>query len=311
MPFPNQIGSVMAPAVAGDFASSNPRATALGDPGQYVAGPNGVVVGRFCWIHPDYDGRVENYAIGGSTVPTGFVHGEGQAMITTWLAESSMLIPPGMPVIISTDGDFWVKNDGSTSAQRGQKCYANLADGKATFAATGSATAGSITASIAPATGLSCTGSITDNVLTVTALAAGNVYPGTILTGTGVATGTTVIEQISGTANGVGTYRVNMNEQTVASTTISGTVGIMTVTAADAGELPIGAIISGGTVTAGTTLYGYGTGTGTTGTYYVSPSQTQVSATLATTENVETKWYAASFALAGELVKITTRAPGA
>ena len=47
--FPNQVGVQPAPAVEGDFASSNPRFSVLFGPGGAVAGPLGLVIGRFCW----------------------------------------------------------------------------------------------------------------------------------------------------------------------------------------------------------------------------------------------------------------------
>ena len=48
MPFPGQVNVVQAPALEGDFASSNPRFNVLNGPGDPIAGPNGVTVGAFC-----------------------------------------------------------------------------------------------------------------------------------------------------------------------------------------------------------------------------------------------------------------------
>lgn len=135
------------------------------------------------------------------------------------------------------------------------------------------------TAAITNTNNLSVTGSIDGETLTVTAISAGNVRNGTILTGTGVTTGTRVISQISGTANQVGTYRVSVS-QTVASTTITGSVGTMTVSAVASGTLALGQVLSGTGVTAGTFIAGLGTGTGGTGTYFVSPGQSASSTTI-------------------------------
>lgn len=66
----------------------------------------------------------------------------------------------------------------------------------------------------------STTASITGTTLTVTVLGSGTVYPGQVLAGTGVTPGTKILSQISGTANGVGTYMVDVS-QIVASTTIT------------------------------------------------------------------------------------------
>ena len=49
MPFPGQVNVVQAPAIAGDFASSNPRFVVPAGPGDMVAGSAGVTVGLFAW----------------------------------------------------------------------------------------------------------------------------------------------------------------------------------------------------------------------------------------------------------------------
>lgn len=136
----------------------------------------------------------------------------------------------------------------------------------------------SVTGSIASQTS-TVTGSIAGNVLTVTAVTTGPLVPGTVLTGTGVTAGTLVTGQLSGTTGGVGTYAVNTS-QIVASITLTGTVGLLTVTAVASGTLSPGQTLAGTGVTAGTLLYSYGTGSGLTGTYYVTPSQTVASGTI-------------------------------
>lgn len=65
------------------------------------------------------------------------------------------------------------------------------------------------------------TGSIALTTLTVSAVASGTILPSMQLTGTGVTAGTRIVEQLTGTTGGVGTYRVNIS-QTVASTAIAG-----------------------------------------------------------------------------------------
>ncbi len=66
----------------------------------------------------------------------------------------------------------------------------------------------------------SVTASISGTTLNVTVVGSGTLFPGNTITGTGVAAGTVIINQISGTTGGVGTYTVNTS-QTVASTTIT------------------------------------------------------------------------------------------
>lgn len=69
--------------------------------------------------------------------------------------------------------------------------------------------------------GGSFTASIAGTVMTVTALASGAIIPNMNLSGTGVSADTQVVKQLTGTAGGVGTYRVGLS-QAVASTAITG-----------------------------------------------------------------------------------------
>lgn len=136
----------------------------------------------------------------------------------------------------------------------------------------------SVTGAIAPQTS-SVTGSIAGYVLTVTGVTSGTLVPGTVLTGTGVTAGTTVTSQLSGTTGGPGTYAVNTSQITP-STSLSGTVGVLTVSAVTSGTISTGQVLTGSGVSANTVVTGYGTGSGLLGTYYVSPSQTVASTTL-------------------------------
>lgn len=304
---PNQINVQPAPAVAGDFASHNPRWSVDAGPGGLVAGIGGVTVGRFAWWDNVNHTTVLN---SGAGAPTGFVHREQQALITQYLGNASNIVPVGFPITLMSGGDFWVKNDGATEALVGQKAYASLTTGQVSFAASGAPTnAASVTASIAASTG-SFTGSITDNVLTITAVASGTAVVGGTLSGTGVVTGTMIVSQLSGTPGGIGTYAVNIGEQTVTSTTISETYGTMTVTAVGSGTLVVGGVLSGSGVTAGTYITAFGTGSGGNGTYIVSVNTVVGSTTITQTVNVETKWYCMSQGLPGELVKITSHVLG-
>lgn len=298
--FPNKINIQPAPAVEGDFASANPRWNVLAGPGQLVAGPNGLVVGRFAWV----DSTMTYASNSGSGPVAGFVHREMQALITTYLTEYGMTIPSGFPVTLHNGGDFWAVNRGTTTANPGMKVYANYANGAASFAPTGNAPAGaSVTGSIAAST-FSVTGSISGNVMTVSAVGSGPVVVGGAITGAGMTAGTQITGLGTGTS-GVGTYIVN-NSQTFASGAISGTYGAMTVTAVGSGALAVGDPLAGANVTAGSVITSLGTGTGGLGTYNVSLTQTAASATITAAAAVETKWGAMSFGAPGELVKITT-----
>jgi len=316
-----QVGAAQAPAVAGDWASGNPRSFFDAGPGGLVAGLAGVTVGVFAWtsaLRVDGDGAPAVANNFGAGLPTGIVHRQQQGLITTFLADASMVIVPGTQLAICTAGDIWVKNDGSTQALPGQKVYANLTTGKINFAATGAATAGatSSASSIAAST-FSVTGSIAGNVLSVTAVGSGTVVPGGTISGTGIATGTKIVSQLtpllSGEAlGGIGRYAVSIPEQTVASTTVSGTYGTLTVGGTVAGTFAVGqALAATGSVVAGTTITALGTGTGGAGTYIVDNNTVVASQAInVLAVNIETRWYAVSSGLAGELVKITTHPVG-
>src|SRR5580698_10557666 len=97
-----QVNGVPAPAVAGDFASANyNQYSVLSGPGGLVAGSAGVRVGAFGWlsqqsIDPDNAATIVNSF--GSGVPDGFVsRPDSPAIITIYLADSTMLIQQGSP----------------------------------------------------------------------------------------------------------------------------------------------------------------------------------------------------------------------
>jgi len=135
-----------------------------------------------------------------------------------------------------------------------------------------------MTGAIAPVTS-SFTASIAEDVMTVTGTVTGTLAIGTIITGTGVTAGTQVLAQLSGVAGAAGTYAVSII-QAVVSTAISGSCGILTVSAVTSGTVSVGQTVTGTGVTAGTVVTQLGTGVGLTGTYYVSPTQTASSTTL-------------------------------
>lgn len=314
--FQQQVGSQSAPAVAGDFASLNPYFTFDAGPGGLVAGAGGVSVGRFAWAYPpvDQDGGPTTVLNAGASSVSGFVHREQQGLIVTYLANAGMVIQQGFGMTLMTGGDFWVVNSGSTQALPGQKAYAAFATGLVNFAATGSPSSiATSTSSTIVASTAQVTGSILGDLLTVTAVGAGPLVSGATLSGTGgggVASGTKVVSQVSGTIGGVGTYLVSIPEQTVTSTTINATFGTLTVGGSVTGSFGVGQTVTGTGVTTGTKITQLGTGTGGAGTYYVDPTQAMSASAVAGTGNVETKWYAMSSGLPGELVKISDHPPG-
>lgn len=109
------------------------------------------------------------------------------------------------------------------------------------------------------------TASISDTTLTTSGV-TGTIGLGQFITATSVAPGTRILEQLTGTTGGAGTYRLN----------ISQTVGSTTMTTITSGILYVGAVLSGTGVTAGTYITALGTGvnagTGGKGTYTVNNS---------------------------------------
>lgn len=139
MGFQTQVNAQQAPAVAGDFASSNPRAAVVAPEGGFVAGAAGVTVGRFAWVQSDGKTVLNT----GTGKPDGFVHREQQAFITTYLAEASNVVPVGQPVTLMRTGDYFATATGN-SAVKGEKAFAKLADGTVEFDAAGATVAGFI-----------------------------------------------------------------------------------------------------------------------------------------------------------------------
>ena len=135
MSFQTTVNTVPAPAVAGDFASANPRATVAAGPGTLVAGTGGATVGKFAWA--DSSGNVTN---AGSGVPTGFIHRDMQALITAYLGSASMVIPAGLPVTVFKAGEFWAQT--LTAATIGQKVFASNTDGSVKTGAAGATITG-------------------------------------------------------------------------------------------------------------------------------------------------------------------------
>lgn len=324
--FQQQAYNNPAAAVAGNRASSNPIASFSAGPGGLISGTGGVTVGRFAWVYPpdDPNGGYQvalptSLAPGGSPtmVPAGLVPNDVQAQNSTFLSNAGMTILAGYQMYLVTQGDWWVVNDGTVvPIPNYHKAFADVATGKVKFAAPGAifggATATSFT--IAAAT-FSVTGSIADDILTVTAVGSGTIYPGAVISGTGVATNTGINSQITpllaGEATGgVGRYLVSIGQQTVASTTVSGTYGLLTLTTVATGNFSVGGVLTGTGVSAGTQLTAYITGTGGTGTTAaVNLTQTASSGTITESTAVETKWVATSSGPNGAIVKISSWQP--
>lgn len=314
--FATQVNTIQAPGVEGDWASANPRNSVLAGEGALIAGlgviggvlVQGIVVGRFGWLsyatvdNDEAPGTVNTFGAG---LPAGLVHRSQVGLITPYLGSASLVLLKGQQTALFNDVDMWVRNTGAAFAQVGMKAFANFADGTMYFAAAGSTPPGGSgsTSSVAAGT-FSVTASIANNVMTVTNVGSGSLYPGATVVG--AATGTKIVSQLTGTPAGIGTYSVSIPEQTVASGTLTGTYGILTVAGTVVAGFGAGQIITGTGITVPTTVYQQLTGTtGAAGTYVVDVN-TVVSSTPITSQSaIETKWFARSGAATNENLKIS------
>lgn len=311
-----QVYAALAIGIPGDFANANQFATYSVGAGGLVAGASGVVTGRFAWVVPplDPDNAPSIANSFGSGNVAGFVPSALQASNSTYLSNAGQTVLPGYELTICTGGDFLCYNGGTTQCTRGMKAYANFATGVVTFAAAGApTTSASATGSSIAAQTFSVTGSLAGNIMTVTAVGSGTIYPGATISGTNVASGSIVLNQLTGTTGGVGTYTVSIPEQTAASTTISGTYGLMTIgTLTTTPAFAVGQTLTvSGSVVAGTQITANVTGSGgSSGTMVVNNNTVVSSQTISSVGNVETPFYALNSALAGEVVKISAPVAG-
>ena len=299
MGFQTQVNITPAPAVAGDFASANPRAAVLAGPGGLVAGLSGVTVGRFAWVDDDGVTAVNHGTA--TRAPNGFVHRDQQALITQYLGEASNVIPVGMPVTLFDEGDFWAEVTGSTAATYNATVYANYADGKITIgsASTGASATGSMGATF------TATGSGTN--LTVSSV-TGLISIGDEISGTGVTAGTTIVSQTSGTTGGAGVY-VTSAATTSSAATVTAFGDVLKITAVASGALAVGEAVIGTGIPSGAVIASQVSGTtGGIGVYTLDLPATAYAAstTITVVGGVLTNFKCKSTAAVGELVKIST-----
>ena len=248
--FPNVVNSNQAPAVQGDFASTNPFASVLSGAGQLVAPAGGLVVGRFAWVGPA--GQVSQSYVAGYQI--GFLGRNEQALITNFLGESSLVVPAGFPVTLFNSGDFWAKF--RAGATPGQNVYADPNDGDP-IAAASTPSAASATASA----GFTGTGTVVNAsaVLTINTATAGLLQAGDTVSGTSIPSGTTILAQLTVAAGygygSRGTYQMSAAATGSAGPeAITSTSNILVVTAVASGSLNQGDVISGTGVTSGTAI---------------------------------------------------------
>ncbi len=318
--FQNQVNIQPAIGVVGGIASMNPLATVDAGIGGLTAGSNGVAVGRFAWntyATAGGPGVASNNAGGVPRVPDGFIANMQQGLITTWLTNSSLVIPSGKEVTEHWLGDFFAYSTLS-EAVIGQKVFANLFSGQVIAAAAGSfptnsvGVAGTVTASTVD---LSYT-------LTLSAQGAGVIVePGQYITGPGIAPDT-YIESLGTYNSGTGVGTVFLSRAAIATYTgqtytlslpeaYGGWVGtasfatnVMTVVSTTSGALAVGQLVESAGVAAGTYILAQLTST----TYQLSTSPGTIATQAASTSGwIETTWHVLSAGNVMDLIKIGAR----
>ena len=308
-----------APGVVGARASMNPAFSVVAGPFSLTAGALGVSVGKFAWnvyATPGGPGVANNYSPTAPTVPDGFVSNEMQAYITTWLNDSTLVIPPGFNVTEYYRGDFWAKNVYAEAAL-GQKVFANLFSGDIIGAAAGSF----VTKSFGSSASFVATIAANTNLMTVASVASGVLAVGQKVSGTNIPPNT-YIESLGNGTGGTGTYYLSQYPTvtitagaltSVTPTGIGGFVGsasfttsVMTVTAVTSGALAAGQLVQSSGVAAGTYITSLGTGTGGTGTYNLSTTPGTITPTQATSTSsfIETPFSVLSPGNVGDVIKI-------
>lgn len=207
--FQTRVNRSVPPAVIGQYASMNPRATAIAGPGAFRSGnglkydgvtQNLAVIGSFAWGQGSF---ATSQKPAGASVG-GFVANELQTVIPfpnsgdpLYPNTVRLAVENGFAVTLNSHGDFWTLPvapvNGIVSPE--DEVYARAYDGALTndpveFSATGVQTASSTT-------------------VTISAVTKGALVPGVALQGTGLGTAPVVVAQLTGTPGGAGTYTLN------------------------------------------------------------------------------------------------------
>lgn len=201
--FQTRVNRTVPPAVIGQYASMNPRASALAGAGQfrsggslnYLSAQNLAIIGNFAWGQGQF---ATSQKPSGASVG-GFVANELQTVIPFPDATNPLYPNPirlavesGFPVTLNSHGDFWTLPVGAVNGivSTEDVVYARQYDGALTN----------------DPTAFSATGVGVGVNVTFSAVTKGFVVPGMVLAGTGVDVGLTVVSQTSGTPGGAGVY---------------------------------------------------------------------------------------------------------
>lgn len=246
--FQSTVNANQAPAVEGDFASTNPFSSILAGAGAHVAPAGGLKVGNFAWVGPL--GQVSQSYVAGWQI--GFLGRNEQALITKYLDRSSMVVPAGFMVTLFDSGDFWARF--AAGGNVGDTIYADpntgapLSGPTPPTLGTGTASAGfSGTATLNGTTTLNVT-AVTHGIISPGDLVADSTTPGNI------PGNTTIVQQLTGIPGGVGTYQMSAVGVAAVGDTVTTTSQYMLMTAIAAGSFNLGDVFSGTAVAAGTAV---------------------------------------------------------
>lgn len=126
MSFQTELNRELPRAVAGDFASTNPRYSMLAGEGALVSGAD-ITVGNFAFADLD-TGIVHAEFAAGRRV--GFVFRNNQAIVNPG-QQASMILPQGREVSLITSGDVFTVFD--EDVEIGQPVFASTDDGSPTI----------------------------------------------------------------------------------------------------------------------------------------------------------------------------------
>lgn len=207
MGFQTIVNREPAPAVEGQFASTNPRGSMLAGVGSLIAGAAGVNTGKFARARND-NGQVSN-ADPGVASRIGFVHRDQPVLITAWLGQVSTLVTSGLEVTLFDSGDFWARF--AAGATVGNKVYASYADGSAVSAPTATPPSATVTGN-------------TTNASTTLTLTAGTLVAGQPISGTNIPANAYIAAVLSST-----TYTMSAAATgTATGTTVTGLTAVET-----------------------------------------------------------------------------------
>lgn len=126
MPVQSTVNREMPAGYDGDFASANPRFSALGVENAWRAGTGGVTAGSFVWAD-ETSGTVSNTGTG---APDGFVRRGGLSIIQSIPQSTSVIIPAGTPLTVFEMGDFRKTLPTGVTATRKGVVYVSTATGQ-------------------------------------------------------------------------------------------------------------------------------------------------------------------------------------